>query len=170
MIAKFKNTEEAVDYVCREFYVGGLGRYAQVSWFASGDMDANTSAVVPISRLTITVTNCCNRFPQATIALNMAEGSRPTGAIQCRCDSATRKACPKGCRHRIERPITCIMACDKGDQPSEEEKLLALHAIHKMIHAYQSESRNRARRREGSGSSISSLSHSSPENHRGRRK
>jgi hypothetical protein len=111
MIAKFRNTEQAIVYLCEG--LAGLAPEAMVEVVAvlGGGYIVGTRRV-PFSGLHALLARESVRFPEATVVLGQTGGGSPYGAIQCTCTSAVRAACPHHCEHSRNRPLLLVLGSD----------------------------------------------------------
>jgi len=121
MIAKFRNTEQAIVYLCEG--LAGLESDATLEVVAvvGGGFFVGTRHV-PFSGLHALLAQESARFPEATVVLGKTGSGAPYAAIQCTCTSAVRAACPHHCEHSRNRPLLLVL--QSGDVPSSQRRVL----------------------------------------------
>ncbi|MBI1319452.1 MAG: hypothetical protein GC168_10970 [Candidatus Hydrogenedens sp.] len=109
MVSKFRSTTQAIAYLSQIFQPLAADAPLHLSALAGGGF-VLAERTIPKHDLHATLDRECGKFPQATVVIGESSASRTYGAIQCSCDSETRKSCPHHCQHSYARPLMLVLA------------------------------------------------------------
>lgn len=146
MIAKFREVDSAIAYLCDGLGQSSRDAYAHVAFYPHGTSLRRT-IVVEMPRLGQTLNQLCGRYLEARVILGLGSKAAPVAGIQCRCHSPSQATCRCQCHHDYDRPIVSIMVRKDADPPSDEDRYAALDSIYEMIQNDEHDGGKKRRRR-----------------------